>query len=651
MKFVMRQALHFTRKYQRKISYCIIFLLSIFYLGYITQIPLTILGHFGHDDGLFIKLGASIANGQWLGPFNNLTLAKGPGYPLFLALAHFSGFSIQFCVGILFLFSLLALTFAIDSLTKSTYFALLSFAVLLFHPSVVYSRLLRESIYHSEVLLGVSFLILSLYCLKNTFLKTGSALISGLFFGWFWITREEGISFLPFLGILFLFEIWRLRRASIRWTKIALSTLVPFLCMLLTFSVVISVIKAINNKHYGASVVVDIKESNFIETLKLLQKIKYGPRITYVPVSSKMREAAYRASPAFSRLREFFDPPGSVCKWARIGGKKEIIGGFFMWALRDAAAMDGGYQSPRRSIKLYKKINKELRHAFKSGKLQTDDPFLLAYLPPIDQSQWERLPSELLSALEYLSLLNLRHRTFSFSMTNERYLEFLNYPRHTPDKNIHQERVISGWYYLKGMEWFSVTTFCHPNKYASLERLPSPDIGKHFNDSKAMLQRFRITTNAANNEIAFIINKSTNPLYFNLKPHTRHEYNDACWVIDSIKYVTNKEITPKPFNDFLNLFTDIYKICIPIILSAGLISALFLLIFKRNRYVDSPVLHIALFLLAVTLGRVLLLSLISISAFQAVLPTYLNFAYLSITLSALLFSFEVGSWIKNRKNN
>ncbi len=40
---------------------------------------------FSHDDLLFIRLAQNLAQGQWLGPYDNLTLSKGPFYPLWIA--------------------------------------------------------------------------------------------------------------------------------------------------------------------------------------------------------------------------------------------------------------------------------------------------------------------------------------------------------------------------------------------------------------------------------------------------------------------------------------------------------------------------------------------------------------------------------------
>ena len=44
-----------------------------------------------HDDKLFARLAAHVLNGEWLGPYDQFTLAKGPMFPVFLAGAFWIG--------------------------------------------------------------------------------------------------------------------------------------------------------------------------------------------------------------------------------------------------------------------------------------------------------------------------------------------------------------------------------------------------------------------------------------------------------------------------------------------------------------------------------------------------------------------------------
>ena len=47
------------------------------------------------DDILFLRGATSIASGDWLGPFNQVTLAKGAAYPAFIAAMHVLGIPVK----------------------------------------------------------------------------------------------------------------------------------------------------------------------------------------------------------------------------------------------------------------------------------------------------------------------------------------------------------------------------------------------------------------------------------------------------------------------------------------------------------------------------------------------------------------------------
>ncbi len=72
-----------------------------------------------HDDMLFVSLAASIREGQWLGPYNNLTLAKGPIYPLWLALSSLTGLSVLLTQQVLYALAALVLTAALMPLLRT----------------------------------------------------------------------------------------------------------------------------------------------------------------------------------------------------------------------------------------------------------------------------------------------------------------------------------------------------------------------------------------------------------------------------------------------------------------------------------------------------------------------------------------------------
>jgi len=57
---------------------------AMLYVIVLSHTEFTVAANAAHDDGLYIRLGQFLANGRWLGPYDQLTLWKRAGYPLFL---------------------------------------------------------------------------------------------------------------------------------------------------------------------------------------------------------------------------------------------------------------------------------------------------------------------------------------------------------------------------------------------------------------------------------------------------------------------------------------------------------------------------------------------------------------------------------------
>src|SRR5262245_24907998 len=65
--------------------FCTALALALLKLWFVAAQPLTAVAGAWHDDRLFVWLAERIVHGEWLGDYSNLTLAKGCGYPLFIA--------------------------------------------------------------------------------------------------------------------------------------------------------------------------------------------------------------------------------------------------------------------------------------------------------------------------------------------------------------------------------------------------------------------------------------------------------------------------------------------------------------------------------------------------------------------------------------
>src|SRR5712691_11392943 len=83
--------------------YILLLLIVVFSLWVRTGFPVYAIPYMKHDDGLFIKLARTLEGGHWLGLYDNLTLAKGMFYPLFIVIAFWTSVPLKIAEQIVYL--------------------------------------------------------------------------------------------------------------------------------------------------------------------------------------------------------------------------------------------------------------------------------------------------------------------------------------------------------------------------------------------------------------------------------------------------------------------------------------------------------------------------------------------------------------------
>ena len=206
----------------------------------------------------------------------------------------------------------------------------------------------------------------------------------------------------------------------------------------------------------------------------------------------------YAVSPAFASLAPYIDGP-----WVAIGCRSipdlcgEIGGGWFMWALRDAATATGHYTSPTEASRFFGRIADEISVACGRGELECQ-PQLIPEMPPISWPDiWKRL---LPRSVDAFNLLVLRNPPLQLNSSGggeellEPALRFLNYPLHTSSSDVSpgDTYVLSGWYLRSGRDWISAEVMSPTRAAVSFQfdRRASPDIQFGFKDPLASDQRF-----------------------------------------------------------------------------------------------------------------------------------------------------------------
>ena len=412
-----------------------VFLALPVYLAAVSSFPATILMGQEFDDALFIRLGHNIANGNWLGTYNELTLVKAPMFPVFLAAFSFTGIPFNIAQHCLFFLGCVYLANTASHVCNSRVVGALLFVAVVTCPSYyTITRVIRDPLYTTLTLFLVGSWIELFLLDRLKGHRLFFAAIVGVLSAAYWLTREEGIWILPCLGIIslggFLFG-----RSRGGWSVCA-----RLLVVLLFASVTAVGIGLLNKVAYGRFVLIEMSEGDFQRALVALQRVGAPYNRPYLPLPREARQLVYAESPSFAKLKDFLDPPDHNSRWINTPCRilpstcGDIGGGWFMWALRDAASKTGMYDTPEKAAAFYQSLANEVEAACVTGHLKCS-AWLPPLVPAIPATQWQKLPKTLLKAIGLLLNLpppkppDVRPSDLSSPDAAEA-LEFLNRPYH-----------------------------------------------------------------------------------------------------------------------------------------------------------------------------------------------------------------------------
>src|SRR5437879_4991122 len=96
--------------------------------------PIQALGDAAYDDLLFVRLADFIGSGQWLGPYDHLTMAKGAAYSLFMAINQRTGIPLKLAEQLMYLVASATFVTSIRRVCPSNRASVAIFAVLALNP-------------------------------------------------------------------------------------------------------------------------------------------------------------------------------------------------------------------------------------------------------------------------------------------------------------------------------------------------------------------------------------------------------------------------------------------------------------------------------------------------------------------------------------
>ncbi|MFM9926049.1 hypothetical protein VLK31_23870 [Variovorax sp. H27-G14] len=355
--------------------------------------PVYAIGPATFDDALFVRTARHLADGQWLGPYDNLTLAKGMFYSLFINVSSTLGVGLKMGEHLVYLMVALFAAMAVGQRARSRPLAVVLFTALalnpvLWHPEL--ARVIREGLY-----LSLSFATLLLfYALQapiaglrlSRMRALAMSTAAGLTLGAFWMTREEGIWIVPALVVIvalgMLGQLQRSAEAQGRFVRFPttdvrslLRLLLPAAGAVMVAGAVVAAVKACNFAEYGVSVSTEFQENGFKRAYGALARIHQDAPRRYVVFPADARARAYAASPTASELKPFLDGDNGNM-WRQVGCTQlavtecpEILSGWFMWAFRDAVSLAGHYRTAPEAAAFYERLADEVNAACDAGRI------------------------------------------------------------------------------------------------------------------------------------------------------------------------------------------------------------------------------------------------------------------------------------------
>lgn len=327
-----------------------------------------------YDGERYLHMAKSIVRGEWLGPYNHLTLIRLPIYSIFLAINSMTGWPLHIVQHILFLISVLLLIIALRNIEIQRWRLIIICTLCVFHPMTIYvpTFVVTEAIYIPLCTMLFAGCIGLFNMSKNSFAKfVFWIMVVSTSLSLLWYTKSERIWVIPFLIFWFFLLIFQLNMNNGPY-KIRLLAVI-FVPLIFIF-LLGQYITKLNEKHYGLKIDCELNEPNLVATFRWLSRIEPESHRPYVPVTAKAMDTAYSVSPHFAKLKPYLVKQLNGGPWLNYGCEwmaicDELAGGWCVWAIREGAASIGVYNNAIEASTFYAAVAKELRQACISGQI------------------------------------------------------------------------------------------------------------------------------------------------------------------------------------------------------------------------------------------------------------------------------------------
>ena len=342
-----------------------------------------------HDDQLMVFLAHQILQGNWLGSYQEMghsTLSKPPGYPMFLAVAHFIPWAPTITVHLVLLFGIILVTREFRKLAMSREASLVFLGFSAFAPFWFSEQMSR--IYRDGFLASLTFLIIGLSLTTNRLLaasvvtrdkftcfKATSVILSnGVALAWFYLTKPSWHAIFFFSVTVSLIAIIRIKTIK-RFDRVVVISLTILLLSAPTLIFSFSVEK-MNESKFGVSQIDSFANGEFPRALKLIYGIKDNQDRKYVDVNAEMRAKLYSISPTAKKLEPFLERTDGI-GWRPEACNSALkicdeSAAWFPWDIRNAVGDAGLGSSAKDFEETFRVIANDLERACSSKRIKCE---------------------------------------------------------------------------------------------------------------------------------------------------------------------------------------------------------------------------------------------------------------------------------------
>jgi hypothetical protein len=379
--------------------------------------PTFLAADWNYDDALYTRLAGSLLEGKWLGPYDFVTVSKGPGYPLFIAAAYKAHVPLRIAEHMVHLLAAATMGLALAKVSRSRLLGVIAYCVIALDPAYLghwTSRITRDGVYGSISLLLVAATLLFLAYVPALVRRgpawavpgaLASGLALGLLAGAYYITRDERPWLAPALlasGVVGV-ATWR-REGKVRFWHAGGAVMLAVLVGGAGFAWSIDQVASRNQTAYGTSVISDLTEGEIARAYAEWQRVDAGEPKPLTPVTAEQREAVYAVSPSAAELEPHLKGQGTY--WMGPGCAPptpagcDFYGGYFVWAMREAAAVTGNAATGGEAQRFFGRLADEITAACDT-ELRCLDPGFAA-MPPWERVDTGRIWPSFQTATSYL---------------------------------------------------------------------------------------------------------------------------------------------------------------------------------------------------------------------------------------------------------